>query len=324
MNISVVICCYNSVSRLPQTLKHLSLQEFNIGLLWEIVIVDNNSTDNIGEIATQIWKDLNSQVSLRVVHEDSPGLSNARKKGVFVAEGEIIVFCDDDNWLDKHYVFNAYEIMKFNPTIGVLGGQCRAVADFEIPTWFYSYYQNYACGVLSLDSGDITNKKWIWGAGMVLRREVIINIYSHFKHTTTGRKGKEFSSGEDTELCYWHILCGFKLWYSDSLKLSHYMTESRLDIENAKKQFDAMRKSSIQLDDLHNLIEMYLKFKNGCFGIEIWTINILKLNIKQVIREIRAFLLFKGILRNDLLSSAKKINLIYKDSLLQPLNKINI
>jgi glycosyltransferase involved in cell wall biosynthesis len=310
-HVSVVICCYNSISRLPQTLKHLSLQEFNIGLIWEIVIVDNNSTDNTGEIATQIWKSLNSQVSLRVVHEDSPGLSNARIKGVFVAEGEIIVFCDDDNWLDPNYLFTAYNIMSTNKSIGVLGGQSRAVSEYEIPTWFYTYYQYFACGVQGLNSGDVTYRKWLWGAGMVLRRQVMIEFYSILKNKLTGRVGLSFSSGEDVEICYWHILAGFKLWYSNDLCLFHFMPQSRLDLDKAQIQFEGQSKSSNVLTDDYNIVCNYLEYKNSPNPYFSILKQILFVNVKKGIQSLRYLLIFKGFLKNTTYDSAVKIGNTY-------------
>jgi hypothetical protein len=136
-------------------------------------------------------------------------------------------------------------------------------------------------------------------------------MYSILNHTTTGRKANDFTSGEDTELCYWHILSGFKLWYCESLKLSHYMTQSRLEILNFKVQLEGMKKSSLLLNKLDILVEMYLKKKSGFFNYKYWILNLLKLNIKPVLREVKSYLIFKGILHNEIIVNSKKINKIY-------------
>lgn len=151
-DVSIVICCYNSSTRIKTTLQYLSKQNFD-SIKCEIILVDNNCNDNTVQIAKSTWIDCKSPFPLRIEAEKQPGLSHARKKGVFAASGEIIIFCDDDNWLDEDYLRIAHETMTSNNAIGVLAGQSRAVSDVEIPTWFYSYYGNYACGVLGLNSG---------------------------------------------------------------------------------------------------------------------------------------------------------------------------
>lgn len=49
--VSIVICCYNSASRLPETLQHIAEQEVAANISWEVIVVDNASTDNTQEIA---------------------------------------------------------------------------------------------------------------------------------------------------------------------------------------------------------------------------------------------------------------------------------
>src|SRR5688500_17791752 len=94
--LSVVICCYNSAERLPQTLRHLAIQKYSPGLNWEVIIVDNNSLDATADVARKEWAQYSTRVPLKVVTERDPGLSAARSKGVSSASFEFIVFCDDD------------------------------------------------------------------------------------------------------------------------------------------------------------------------------------------------------------------------------------
>ncbi|HLO82346.1 MAG TPA: glycosyltransferase family A protein, partial [Chitinophagaceae bacterium] len=169
--ISVIICCYNSGNKLISTLNHLSRQELPADLPWEIILVDNCCTDDTVSIAKQTWESIlsSNKPSLIITEEKKAGLSHARKAGIYKAKHEIICFCDDDNWLQKDYLQIAYDTMNSDQEIGVLGGQGIAISDLPIPEWFYPIQENYACGPLGKQSGDISNKTWIWGAGMVLR-----------------------------------------------------------------------------------------------------------------------------------------------------------
>ncbi|MBK8553006.1 MAG: glycosyltransferase family 2 protein [Ignavibacteria bacterium] len=95
---------------------------------WEVIVVDNASTDNT-EAAQKIWDKYNCLASFKVVKEQEPGLSAARLKGFNTAKYEYVVLCDDDNRLQKDFVKNAYDIMRSNDEIGVLGGQSKAEFD---------------------------------------------------------------------------------------------------------------------------------------------------------------------------------------------------
>lgn len=227
--ISVVVCCYNSSLRLPRTLKHLADQKVRSNVNCEVIVVDNNSCDSTAHAAKAEWLRLGEPYPLTVVSEDNPGLSNARKKGIQTARYEYICFCDDDNWLCDTYLETAIVVMDSNPSIGVLAGQGVAVSDIVIPNWFYTYYRSFACGVLDLESGDVTKRQEVWGAGMVIRRSVYLDLRkAGFQHLSLDREGEKLTSGGDTEICYWHILVGYKLWYDERLVFEHYMPSSRL------------------------------------------------------------------------------------------------
>ena len=86
---------------------------------WEVIIVDNASTDNTSEVAREYWNDHNSLAHFQIVKEPEPGLSAARLKGFNTAQYEYMVLCDDDNWLAKDFVRSVYEIMNANDDVGI-------------------------------------------------------------------------------------------------------------------------------------------------------------------------------------------------------------
>ncbi len=173
-DVSVIICCYNSAFKIEQTLLHLSLQTLN-GINCEIILIDNNSTDNTTDVAKQFWdKHGNPAINLTIVHEPSPGLASARLKGVKNAMFDILLFCDDDNWLDKNYVNNVIEIFNSNPDVGIAGG--LGSAEFENgdlkPDWFDNFSQSFAIGEQGDSEGFVSG---VYGAGMAMRRDVALN-----------------------------------------------------------------------------------------------------------------------------------------------------
>jgi len=312
VDLTVIICCYNSSTRIKSTLEHLAQQEL-FGLKAELILVDNNCSDETVIISEKVWTNCNRPFPFINLNEPNPGLSFARKTGLLAAKGDIVIFCDDDNWLDKDYLLNAFQIMNRDRNIGVLAGQSIAVSDIEIPNWFYTYYCLYACGVLSLESGDVTSRKWVWGAGMVVRKNVMLEMYSRFRHITTDRKGTDLSSGGDVEICLWHVLSGFKLWYSAELFFKHYMPPSRLVIKTALKQFESQLQSCKKLSRLDNLANEYLLWKDSSkkylFGI---IVKLVKLNFYDFAIKLYTLLVLLRIWPNKWILSAYKIKSLFR------------
>lgn len=227
--ISVVICCYNSEQLIKPTLEHLANQDTNKTFNYEVVLVDNNCKDHTVEVAKAVWNELDADINLNIVTESKPGLSYARETGVNHSNGDLIIFCDDDNWLKSDYLQIAFDFMSKHAEVGVLGGQSIGLLEGGAPNWWSKEATNYAVGEQAAKSGDITNRSYVWGAGMVFRKSLFLRLYNTgFESLLSDRKGELLSSGGDSELCKWFVLMGYKLWYLKSLKFMHYITTDRL------------------------------------------------------------------------------------------------
>lgn len=246
--VSVIICCYNSVLRLPATLRHLAAQEVG-ALAWEVVLVDNNSTDATADVARQHWQQLGNPAPLAVVAEPRPGLSMARAAGLAASQFNLVLFCDDDNWLEAYYLHHAHELMRQDARTGILGGLNTAVADGPLPAWFQQVEHAYACGPQADQDGEVSPQRlYVAGAGMVVRRHIFEELArAGFQSQLLDRKGEELSSGGDTELCFATAMLGYKVIYSSRLKLFHYMEAKRLTWEYLVKLNNGHAKSYYKL-----------------------------------------------------------------------------
>ncbi|MDO6597684.1 glycosyltransferase [Oceanihabitans sp. 2_MG-2023] len=256
--VSVILCCYNSVNRLPETLKHLAHQNVENTVSWEIILVNNNSSDATAKEAISIWKKLGDPVPLTVVNEKNPGLSFAREKGMAVANYNVFLFCDDDNWLQNDYVKIVFNTFQINPEIGAVGGWCEAVFEADKPEWFDAFAGNFAVGKPATETGCINNtNQYIYGAGMALRKSTIKSLKQKgFKNILTDRKGKQLSSGGDVELIYGLKLINVKVMFQDALFFHHFMPKNRMQWEYLLKLRTSMYWSNfvlhIYLDALKN------------------------------------------------------------------------
>ena len=235
--VSVVICCHNSASILPQTLINICRQQTSSVINWEVVIIDNKSTDNTYQISEKILIENACPVPYKILKQPELGLSYARKMGLDNSEYEYILFCDDDNWLKENYIETGFSILESDDKIGALGGESEAVTDHPVPDWFEEHKRNYSVGKQSDNQGDISNGHGVlWGAGMFVRKTALNDLYRNgFYSLLTDRKGKQLSSGGDIEKCFALRLAGWKIWYDERLKLKHYITKERLRWDYLRK-----------------------------------------------------------------------------------------
>lgn len=245
--VSVIVCCYNSAARIEPTLLHLQANEAE-GVGWEVILVDNASTDNTREVAHAIWS-VNPVVSLQIITEDKKGLMNARIRGVKAANFNYFSFIDDDNWVNKDWIRKVYAIFESDESIAACGGSTEAVFEINPPSWFSEFSRSYAVGMQQNETGFVKPEKgFLWGAGLSVRREAWDELFSSgFKSLLHGRSGKALTAGEDSELCLsWHLL-GWKLWYDESLKLKHYIPGSRLEPSYLAGLFEGFGKAEVVL-----------------------------------------------------------------------------
>ena len=156
--------------------------------------------------------------------------------------------------------------MDSDASIGVLGGRGIAVSDIELPYWFTTYQTGYAVGVQNKNSGIVDDRGYLWGAGMIMRREDISALFSAgFKSVLTGRVGSQLSSGDDSEICKWFLLIGKSLYYTEELIYVHYIEQKRLNKEYLLKLFEG-HNQSIKILAIYNIYIFYYMQNNNKFS----------------------------------------------------------
>ncbi|MCB2209560.1 glycosyltransferase family 2 protein [bacterium] len=225
--ISILICTHNGAKRIEETLSHLSRQKFNSAIPWEIVLVDNASTDKTVEIAKTYWK---SEVPLRILHEPKLGVAYARITGMNACQYPFVGLIDDDNWVSENWVEKAFISIKSHPDAAAIGGPSQAVFESPAPEWFSKYGVNFAVGEQYPKPGKIEEfHKLLWGAGLVARRKAWEYLYNFgFTPLLKSRQGKRLLSGEESEVLMLFKLMGLSLYYDPTLKIKHFMTSNRL------------------------------------------------------------------------------------------------
>lgn len=104
MKLSIIVPIYNVASYLRKCVDSLLQQDISD---YEIILVDDGSTDDSGAIADELvhafsLSPLASRLLLRVIHQSNAGLSAARNTGIAAATGNYIMFVDSDDYLQPN------------------------------------------------------------------------------------------------------------------------------------------------------------------------------------------------------------------------------
>lgn len=235
--ISVLICTRNRAAQLKNVLDSLSAMKVPAELSWELVIVDNGSSDNTAQVVEQY----SSQLPARCVREDTPGLSNARNKGVAEARGEYICWTDDDVELDPNWLNAYFEAFKKHPDGAVFGGKIIPKFIPPTPEWVSQYKHQWPLdgpfAYRDLGSIDIplSFKGWKtpYGANYAVRtkeqREYLYN-------PDLGVSPTHKRVGEETEIIYQILKKSTGYWVPDS-QVNHIIPQGRQSLKYVYEYF---------------------------------------------------------------------------------------
>jgi glycosyltransferase involved in cell wall biosynthesis len=245
LGVSVVICCHNSETLLPATIRHLKNQHIS-NVKWEVLVIDNASTDKTALVARECWGD-HGPAPMKVINEPRLGLCYARERAFKEAQYEIVSFVDDDNWVTPAWVTTVNECMFADSDLGAIGSLNTAVADVPFPEWFSRYCHYYAAWAYRQPA---TFPTWaLSGAGMSIRKSTWQQLRKDgFRLCLTGRLGNRMSSCEDVEIGCAIQLAGWKIRVEPRLQLQHYMTPGRLQWRYLRGLLRAVGEANIILD----------------------------------------------------------------------------
>ncbi len=129
--VSIIVPIFNSQKTLRNCLK--SLQKIQGHFDFEVVVVDNNSTDESVQIAAEF-------ANVRLERESTPGAGSARNKGIESVKGEIIAFTDSDCCVHPNWIADLLPHLLNNPKLAGVGGDIIS-GSFRSPVSNYIDYR---------------------------------------------------------------------------------------------------------------------------------------------------------------------------------------
>jgi|ERR1700674_1002888 glycosyltransferase involved in cell wall biosynthesis len=211
MKLSVIIASFNRSQSLLHVLQELSHQIVPEGVKWEVLIVDNNSTDGTESVISQfVSKD---PKRYRYLRENRQGKSHALNTGIHAAAGEIVVFTDDDcisapNWLCA--ISNEFVS---DPALAILGGRVELYCKDDRPVTIRTFRERI------LFSKPEQLFSLIPGCNMSIKKS-IFDVVGEFD-PLLGPGTKIGAVSEDTDFIYRVFKKGFKVAYSPDVLVYH-------------------------------------------------------------------------------------------------------
>lgn len=107
--VSVITPCYNHARYLPETIGSVLAQTFTD---WELIAVDDASPDDTAEVIRQY-----TDARIHYLYQSNTGMAEARNTGLRIAQGEFVVFLDDDDVLEPEFMQTALAILCQDATL---------------------------------------------------------------------------------------------------------------------------------------------------------------------------------------------------------------
>ena len=222
--ISLVICTYNRVAYLGSALEKIAANKVpECG--YEVVLVDNNSTDGTEEVC-QAFGESHPEVKFRRFLETAQGLSFARNRGIREAQGDIIVFLDDDSMVEQDYLQKLEKYCQDYPQAAAFGGCIHPLFESgSEPDWLCKWTYSWFSAIdLGPQAKEFTSGYPI-GANMGFRRSALDT--AGVFNTSLGRTLKNLMGGEEKDIFDRIAAAGLHIWYFPDLKVGHVIPESR-------------------------------------------------------------------------------------------------
>lgn len=223
--LSVIICTYNRCHLLRGVFDSLVNQSVDKEL-YEVIVIDNNSTDNTQEITEDYVKRYDN---FRTVIEKNQGLSNARNRGYQEAYGDYVAYIDDDakatpEWCEK--IINAF--LNVNPEPVAVGGEILPFYEQKPPAWFKDELEiktyGKRTGFLEMPVG----KCGFFGSNMTFKRD-ILEKYGGFS-PEYGMSGENIGGCEETELFLRICKKDPYFWYDPEILVFHLVSPRAMSI----------------------------------------------------------------------------------------------
>jgi len=210
MLISVILCTSNRANSLKSALKSLGALSTPAALFWELIIVDNNSSDETKAVIDDFM--LTAKFPVKYVFENRQGVSWAQNTGIQETRGDIVAFTHDDCLVDPFWLTSLFQEFTADPSVSGVGGRVELYNKDDRPITIRTQREK----ILLTSVSQIFSL--IIGCNMAFTRQVFDTIGLFDPHFGPGTK---IASADDSDFLYRALKGKFKILYSPDVLVYH-------------------------------------------------------------------------------------------------------
>jgi glycosyltransferase involved in cell wall biosynthesis len=226
IDVAVIVCTHNRASTLRQVLEHLRRQQGMADDVWEVIVVDNGSSDDTREIVDAAGATEGPPV--RYVFESRRGKSSALNTGIAISSAPILVFTDDDVEIPDGWLAAMVHPFRETRCLGVAGPVIARWVS-QRPSWVSDAEpRRMMAAIVQYSQGDRPGPTQVppVGANCAFRREAFERFGTYL--VDLGHTGGVPIPGEDTEFGRRLLEGGAMIWYAPDAYLYHPVSPERL------------------------------------------------------------------------------------------------
>ena len=228
--ISVIICSFNRSPLIPKLLADFRAKSAAVAGAWELLFVDNASTDNTAEAVGGFVKE--GAMPIRYLFEPRRGKSFALNRGVSEARSDFLAFTDDDVALDDGWFPAAFEASD-RRDCAMFGGRVIPMLPARMPRWLLDRNDRPVFGgpLVKHDHGPV-EREYDWsmgrpvGSNMFVRKS-LFDRYGLFR-TDLGYAGGAAVGGEDSEIGFRFMAAKERVLYYPRATVYHPIRQDQL------------------------------------------------------------------------------------------------
>jgi glucosyl-dolichyl phosphate glucuronosyltransferase len=225
MFVSVVICTWNRANLLDRTLNAMRRLVIPQEIEWELLVVNNNSTDDTDAIIERHAR----QLPIRRLVETRPGKSHAANLAVDSARGELVVCTDDDVLVDPDWLTEYVKAARGHPEATFFGGTVTPWFETRPPRWIVRHLSSIRFCFAICDLGPAVRplgpREAPVGANMAFRTGV---LRTYRFDSRLGPRKEDPRNGEETELIDRLRRAKHEGLWVGSARVQHFIPSARL------------------------------------------------------------------------------------------------